>query len=646
MFGRITLDSVYSTVCRKIDIKVTENLCNVLGLPNDLYKVFTEEDKQYRKTGGANGTSLDNNTKNEYLYIEATETPEEDCATVLYNETIFKTPLYKDDEIRTGLYLRKQHVSRNIVITYFSKSKSKLMGIVDRIRSNEIFSRTNIQHDLEYYIKIPNNAISYIHHFYTLKMKRLEKNERIDFTKYLKSTTVAGFDTSNLGKNNEYKDELLYKEIALNCIGYVTNSLYQIEFDKDMKYYKTSFEYTIHYRRPLYLILEYPLQIWNTPVDSLLTRCHFRKTNYGSVLPNLFNHRWQGLYDLNIQPYKDQIYHETLCNFKYPTIDRNVNAEFPRHYTTLLTILLTVDNNQYNVCNLFSLPTFKFKKVFQDYILENKQEIFIHSKAIFYIELLVNDNIGYRYTLSINDSGDITSDFPLDFKNEYRLRISLICDMNNLHSESFDKMVTWIDKNKPNTETINENNDEQKLNWKKLAKHNDENKYYTVDEYGNILDYDGYVVFNDGTYPVNEDGKKILGGKKLGVFNGDIKTGYYIDKNNNIVNSDGYIVDENGNLIRDEIGNLIDGDIPSYHKIDEYTRILFLPQQKENVETNKVNFLSDFLSIYSVELPDLSEWIDIPTNDILRSASEYMIKSKVDRIQPLFCFEKIDRRIK
>lgn len=62
----------------------------------------------------------------------------------------------------------------------------------------------------------------------------------------------------------------------------------------------------------------------------------------------------------------------------------------------------------------------------------------------------------------------------------------------------------------------------------------------------------------------------IQGGRKLGVYNGDIASGTYIDINGNFINADGFALDENGYIMFDKEGKPIMGSTPSYIPIDEY----------------------------------------------------------------------------
>ena len=68
----------------------------------------------------------------------------------------------------------------------------------------------------------------------------------------------------------------------------------------------------------------------------------------------------------------------------------------------------------------------------------------------------------------------------------------------------------------------------------------------------------------------DKDIRYVKGGRKLGVYNGDIKTGSYIDVNGEFINKDGFALTEDGYIKFDKDGAPITGATPSYIPIDQY----------------------------------------------------------------------------
>ena len=62
----------------------------------------------------------------------------------------------------------------------------------------------------------------------------------------------------------------------------------------------------------------------------------------------------------------------------------------------------------------------------------------------------------------------------------------------------------------------------------------------------------------------------IKGGRKVGIYNGDIATGTYIDINGNFINKDGFAINEEGYILFNKDGKPICGSTPSFIPIEEY----------------------------------------------------------------------------
>lgn len=62
----------------------------------------------------------------------------------------------------------------------------------------------------------------------------------------------------------------------------------------------------------------------------------------------------------------------------------------------------------------------------------------------------------------------------------------------------------------------------------------------------------------------------VKGGKKLGLYNGDIETGTYIDSNGYFITPEGFAIDDNGYIITDENNKPVHGGPPSYLDIEDY----------------------------------------------------------------------------
>ena len=117
----------------------------------------------------------------------------------------------------------------------------------------------------------------------------------------------------------------------------------------------------------------------------------------------------------------------------------------------------------------------------------------------------------------------------------------------------------------------------------------------------------------------------IQGGRKLGVYNGDVKTGTYIDIHGHFINADGFALDENGYIMFDKEGKPIMGDTPFYIPIDKYQEdgIPWLSEyEKRKREPRKIGgptatsdtlLLTCYFDIFNIKLDVPDELILGPT---------------------------------
>ena len=83
----------------------------------------------------------------------------------------------------------------------------------------------------------------------------------------------------------------------------------------------------------------------------------------------------------------------------------------------------------------------------------------------------------------------------------------------------------------------------------------------------------------------------VKGGKKLGIYNGDVETGTYIDIKGNFISPEGFALNEDGTVKLDPCGTPVYGDTPSYIPINkyEYDGIPWISEYKKKLTDNNVH---------------------------------------------------------
>lgn len=113
------------------------------------------------------------------------------------------------------------------------------------------------------------------------------------------------------------------------------------------------------------------------------------------------------------------------------------------------------------------------------------------------------------------------------------------------------------------------------------------------------------LICNNCNKPITS--RWIKGGKKLGVYNGDIETGCYIDVHGRFITPEGFAIDEEGMILLDDKNNPILGDTPSYIDIENYKPdgkprcSLYELERRKRLGKLKLNISSDNDSLLLID---------------------------------------------
>lgn len=586
MRSKINIFGVEKTIDRNIDVTVTEDIRKFLGINNkDLVVTYNEEPKSLvRRSKGVNGVHTQNTSPTFRIDVETQEVPEEDLGLVTTPHARHTYPIFRDTDIGVSLYPLKQSRKRSFSLKFRHKSKQYIVSLRDKLSLLTMQHQQVRYHALNYYFGIPEPVLYMLDHFRVLK--NTEDELKLDFVSYMNKYTEQGVDVVNANKMYPYKSEIVYREVVSNVLGRVTDTLYEIDYNKEDDYFTIELNYEIWYEKPIMIIAEYPIMIYNNHIDSRYTRLYSHPEGYVPKFgkPGLM---WKGAY-------------EVLNHFKNTGIDRRNWLIYPHHdqklklhdysaYIILSQTLLRVEND-YNICNVFNIPGIYFKDTFKKYIKQFSNNNTEFGKGLFLFELYRNGERVTNVKLELDETGQLTSDLPLRKKFTYHLVIRILCDLDYLNLDTKNELLnyfrdTYVDK-------IEENEDKDNII---NPFYSPDDPLYYVDEFGNLTDEEGYVCYIDGTRVIEED-KLILGGKKLGVFNGDVNAQVYIDSNGNFINPDGLAIDEDGNVMFDVDGNVIVGTEPSYTWIEDfkydgpYIESEYLKNQKKHKERHSGGF--------------------------------------------------------
>ena len=500
MKTKMMLYGLESSIDNPLDIILGDDIKRVLGIGVDTYTVYNTEAHDVLDRAGLGGSRNNNTIASEYIHIESTEEPEEDSGTMMHPERYTDFNIFWDNEIGVRIGTLRYKRKKTINFTYYSQSKATITAMIEKIRAFDIMNTARKKHKLEYHFDVPVDALHFINHVRELKNKRLENEEQLDLPDYINKWSIQKISRNNTTSNTPYKFNLSIRENVYDVYSIPATDTYNIEKEEvgEVSYWKFTLTFDVWYQKPTMLILDYPVLIWNTPIGAKYSKVAARPEVRCPVqgTPDLM---YRGLYYIG-KPnagYKGFGYQQKLV---IPLVDDFDNFPYNNRFANVCSMLIVVDDKDpYEVANIKHLPHYGIKEGFLKYLLLEPSEVTVEYKNLFNIQLYKNGVLDYKNKISLDKEGNLTTEFPMDIKSTYRIIIRVLRDLDYLDEKSLKRLHKYVQTemlciNKERKEKLAEM-EKKKL----LDKPHRKLELYYVDEFGNILDPEGYVCYTDGT---------------------------------------------------------------------------------------------------------------------------------------------------
>ena len=499
------LQGLEETVTRPIQIIVANDIKKLLGLGRDIYIAFDPTDERIAKIKNQLGDiDHDNTTFEEYILLETEESTEE--GTELYMTTVKPDtyPIYQDIEIDSYIQAINQRRQLDFTFTYRNKSKSLVHSLANKLKLMTGDDGMYYRHELEYGYNIPPFVIKLLSHFNDLKNKRKRPDRQLSFSDYLARTFDTRLDLGgNLGKTID-NYTLYIREAQVNLEGYISDSVHDIkpEFDDNLNHWGITFRYRITFDKPVGLLLNYNMMVWNTPIAKEFRDFqHIENTSNRAIHP-------RSLRGVNLTTIGHPIWH-TRPRKDYLTIpvedNRLPNLITPRYLTRMFSVLTMVDSNDPTLLfNIDEIPNYRFKKSVYDMLLKSEYKwVGIPCCSVIFISLICGEVEQYENRIIMDAEGNLRTTKPMDVTKTYRVMFSLLNDLDMLNPGSTRRINRFIademDAYREKYKNLRKNNDSLYTQAKEI--YNDE---VFLDIYAEILQVDYRDVLNN----VNPDPNK------------------------------------------------------------------------------------------------------------------------------------------
>lgn len=498
MKAKAMLYSLEETIDRPIDITISNDFKELIGLRygnKDIYTTFDPEDHSVLENGGLNGKRNTNKTVEEYFVVDGKEEGEDGFNSVLGPERLRQFDLFQDYEVGVGISILRYFKHRTITMTYYTRSKTKATALLEKLHTCDIMNYGRKQHKIEYHFDIPYGVTRFLEHVLVLKNRRIGKKDRMDLVDYINKFSNQRISRKNISSGQAYKYNLAYRENQYDIQGVITDDTYTLQKEKgENGYWYITFNYDIWYMKPTMLFLDYPILIWNTPIDFKYTKVIARPINLCPVRGHP-DPVWYGLYHVG-KPYTKDFYYNWQTPISIPQVDQFNNWPNDGVYQDICSFLIQVnEKDRYNLLNIKHLPQVSLRSTFLRYLLTNPETVEESRCGLIQMLLYRNNEQDYKNPIHLDKDGNLTTEFPMQLNATYRVVVRIVKDLDYIHLaalKDLDKyMVEEHRKYLALLDCMPENPTER------LKPHYKQPRWY-VDEFGNIVDEEGYVVYTNG----------------------------------------------------------------------------------------------------------------------------------------------------
>ena len=205
---------------------------------------------------------------NEELHVEYTETATEDYDVAMTAWSAITKPIYLDKEIHSYMKPILNRRTLTLNVTYYGKSKSKVQSVANYLRFLNPSDSRHIIDDIEYFYYAPEvfimllNTINNLKNTYTTPL--------LDLDAYIANTFSSEATVLNNEDGDVNKMRLAFRNKQQYVLGTLDTDVISLkpELDTDSNRWSLEVEYSMQYELPNHLLVEYPIVVYNQPMDS------------------------------------------------------------------------------------------------------------------------------------------------------------------------------------------------------------------------------------------------------------------------------------------------------------------------------------------------------------------------------------------
>lgn len=498
---RFSLFATEETVTRPILILVANDIKDLLGINQNVYTKFDVKDNIILKKTNLGHIKIDNNTRDEMLYLESTEAPFDEHELALIPIRPDFRPIYIDNDI--GAKFQPIHHPRrmNLRVKYLARSKAKMFALLDRIKLYTANDGMYSQHDLIYHYSLPGHIGRLIGEINHLKNKRLE--QALTLEEYINNTFDNRIDLANSIDGEILKSDLIIRESQTGIEGYITDDLSSMypEYQEDEAVWSIEFEYTFVYEKPVSVLLKYPIIVYNSMISKQFRIFQKEKKRSKDAYRTA---RSSDLYKLTepdrVFKTRDDKYYITI-----PEVDSENLPYPPSFYARMFSVLVLVnEENKKELFHINDIPKIKFRYHVLKYLLGDESKyVNTQFSGLFYIELYKNKERDKNKVI-LDEDGTLRTEYDMEMTSTYRVVFNVLTDLNMLNSQALKRVKAYFKQELEDNELKTNRSFQDVIFSKNPGNIKQDEDEFMIKTYLNLISVDDSYMFKEltkGTLP-------------------------------------------------------------------------------------------------------------------------------------------------
>lgn len=437
----VTLPETEQSIFRPIVIEIVEQVQKITDMKDTVIS-FPDENKKAITSGGSidskNDKYVETSSKRKNQIEVEEEIDREEMSPTFFNDREY-TPIFQDRKL--GLTISPVYAKHNVTVTfnYYCGSKTEAMRWLQDMRMKLSRLRDINVHSVQYHYNLHKELYDILKMIHELREKQGGYDQ--SFENYISNhanprLTVVGDLT---GKKNLFA--VAERQTEIYGIFDFDALPSRPEKDQETGMWIIAFGYKFNYDKPIGCHMRYPVIVHNQPMPLEFVSFTSEEVRAIAQAPTDCSRSQSAFRMFRADCVMDAIKDEDGV-ITIPRFDDFKPDSTLRSTAGVLQALCSISpTNKKELLNLKDLGDIVLDDDLLEFIIESEyQHITKPYRSILHIDLYQNTSLQDYKRLFVDYNLNVISSIDLDIRNEYRIRLSIVTDINLLDNAAIQRL--------------------------------------------------------------------------------------------------------------------------------------------------------------------------------------------------------------